>query len=165
MNYYETDPEFMERFEHFAFDEVVNEEGQQLEPGTRNLAILATLIGCQGLEAYKEMLPRALDDGLSPVEVKETVYQAADYLGMGRMWQFLNATNEIFSEKKIALLLPSQATTTMGIVLKKECRYRRRFSANICRKHGRADISTGGLRRIVSVIIIPAPDWILRSAS
>ena len=119
MNYYETDPEFMERFEHFAFDEVVNEEGQQLEPGTRNLAILATLIGCQGLEAYKEMLPRALDDGLSPVEAKETVYQAADYLGMGRMWQFLNATNEIFSEKKIALLLPSQATTTMEDRLEK----------------------------------------------
>ena len=32
MNYYETDPEFMERFEHFAFDEVVNEESRQLEP-------------------------------------------------------------------------------------------------------------------------------------
>ena len=29
---YRTDPEFMERFEHFAFDEVVNEPGEQLEP-------------------------------------------------------------------------------------------------------------------------------------
>ena len=27
-NYYDTDPEFMERFEHFAFDGVVNEERQ-----------------------------------------------------------------------------------------------------------------------------------------
>ena len=26
-----TDPEFAERFEHFAFDEVINEEGQQLD--------------------------------------------------------------------------------------------------------------------------------------
>ena len=26
-NYRETDPEFAERFEHFAFDEVVNEPG------------------------------------------------------------------------------------------------------------------------------------------
>ena len=29
-NYRETDPEFAERFDHFAFDEVVNEPGQQL---------------------------------------------------------------------------------------------------------------------------------------
>ena len=41
------DPEFAERFEHFAFDEVVNEPGQQLDDVTRHLAILATLLGCQ----------------------------------------------------------------------------------------------------------------------
>ena len=119
MNYYETDPEFIERFEHFAFEEVVNEDGQQLEPQTRYLAILATLIGCQGIDAYREILPKALEDGLSPVAVKETVYQAVDYLGMGRMWQFLKVTNEIFSEKEIALPLPSQATTSMEQRLEK----------------------------------------------
>lgn len=41
MDMHKTDPEFAERFEHFAFDEAVNEEGQQLEPHTRYLAILA----------------------------------------------------------------------------------------------------------------------------
>ena len=30
-DYYKTDPEFMERFAHFAFEEVVNEEGQTLD--------------------------------------------------------------------------------------------------------------------------------------
>lgn len=44
---YETDPEFMERFEHFAYEEVVKEEGQTLDEKTRYLAILATLLGCQ----------------------------------------------------------------------------------------------------------------------
>lgn len=112
MNYYETDPEFMELFEHFAFDEVVNEDGQQLAPQTRYLVILATLIGCQGTDAYEEILPKALDAGLSPIVVKETVYQSVDYLGMGRMWPFLKATNEVFSEKGIGLPLPSQATAT-----------------------------------------------------
>ena len=48
MNLHVTDPEFMERFEHFAFEEVPNEEGQQLDDKTRYMAILATLIGCQG---------------------------------------------------------------------------------------------------------------------
>ena len=55
MDLHITDPEFAERFEHFAFEEVINEENQQLEPSTRYLAILATLIGCGGAEAYKEI--------------------------------------------------------------------------------------------------------------
>ena len=38
------DPEFAERFQHFAFDEVVNEENQQLDAPTRYLAILSVLI-------------------------------------------------------------------------------------------------------------------------
>ena len=52
MNYYETDPDFMERVEQFAWNEVVNEKGQQLEAPTRWLAILAALVGCQGMDAY-----------------------------------------------------------------------------------------------------------------
>lgn len=109
----------MERFEHFAFDEVVNEEGQQLEPVTRYMAILAALIGCQGLDAYKEILPKALDAGLSPVAVKEIVYQSVDYVGMGRMWQFLKAANDIFSERGIKLPLEGQATTDFDDRLEK----------------------------------------------
>lgn len=114
-----TDPEFMERFEHFAFDEAVNEEGQQVEPVTRYMAILAALIGCQGLDAYKEILPKALDAGLSPVAVKEIVYQSVDYVGMGRMWQFLKAANDIFSERGIKLPLEGQATTNFDDRLEK----------------------------------------------
>ena len=79
----------MERFEQFTFHEAVNEPGQQLDEVTRHLAILATLLGCQGVEAFKLALPRALNAGLSPVMVKEVVYQAVDYLGMGRVMPFL----------------------------------------------------------------------------
>ncbi len=55
MNYWETDPEFTERFEHFAFEEVPNEEGQQLDEVTRHMAILAALLGCQGVTARRLM--------------------------------------------------------------------------------------------------------------
>ena len=74
-NYHQTDPEFMERFEHFAFDEVVNEEGQQLDDVARHMAITATLIGCQGIDEFRTEVPRALDAGLTPVMLKEVVYQ------------------------------------------------------------------------------------------
>lgn len=119
MNLYETDPEFMERFEHFAFDEVVNEEGQQLPEETRYIAILATLIGCQGIDEFKIMLPKALDAGLTPVAVKEIVYQSVDYLGIGRMMPFLTSVNEILTERGIQLPLPGQAVTTFEDRLEK----------------------------------------------
>ena len=119
MDWKKTDPEFAERFEHFAFDEVVNEDGQQLPGETRYLAILATLIGCGGVDAYEEILPRAMENGVTPVMVKECVYQAVDYLGYGWMLPFLNATNDVFSRSGIALPLPGQATTTMENRLEK----------------------------------------------
>ena len=106
-----TDPEFAERFEHFALDEVVNEEGQQLPAPTRYLAILATLIGCGGVDAYRQLLPEALDNGVTPVMAKECVYQATDYLGYGRVLPFLNAANTVLEQKGIVLPLPSQSTT------------------------------------------------------
>ncbi len=119
MSLYETDPEFMERFDHFALDEVVNEPGQELEDTTRYLAILAVLTGCQGVDTFKEVLPKALDAGLSPVMVKEMVYQAVDYLGMGRVLPFLRAVNEILTDRGVKQPLPGQATTTMEDRLEK----------------------------------------------
>ena len=115
----ETDPEFVERFEHFAFDEVVNEPGQQLDEVTRHMAILATLLGCQGTEAFRRELPQALDAGVTPVMAKEVVYQAVDYLGIGRVLPFLDITNEVLKARGVALPLEGQATTTMEDRLEK----------------------------------------------
>ena len=46
MDLHQTDPEFAERFAYFAFQEVINEENQQLDEKTRYMAISAALIGC-----------------------------------------------------------------------------------------------------------------------
>ena len=113
MDYRRTDPEFAERFEHFAFDEVVNEPGQQLDDITRHLAILAVLLGCQGIDEFRTVLPRALDSGVTPVMAKEVIYQAVDYLGIGRVRPFLDAANEILTARGVELPLEGQATTTM----------------------------------------------------
>ena len=106
-----TDPEFIERFYNFAFDEVVNQD--DLDDRTRFMAILATLIGCQGIDEFKEMLPAALNMGVTPVEAKEIVYQATAYLGIGRTLQFLKETNEILESRGVSLPLPGQAQTTI----------------------------------------------------
>ena len=110
-----TDPEFMERFEHFAFDEAVHEPGQELDDVTRSIAILAALLGCQGIDAFERLaLPQALDAGVSPVAVKEIVYQGVDYLGIGRVLPFLEAVNRVLTARGVALPLAGQATTTMA---------------------------------------------------
>ena len=111
MNLHETDAEFMEIFEQFAFDEVVHEEGQELDEQTRYMAILATLIGCQGEEAFRMILPNALDAGLTSVMVKEVIYQSVDYVGFGRMLPFLEIANEVLLEKGIPLPVEKRATT------------------------------------------------------
>lgn len=119
MDLHITDPEFAERFEHFAFNEVPNEESQQLDEKTRYMAILAALIGCQGVDAYRETLPKALENSITPIIAKEIVYQATDYLGFGRMLPFLNVTNKVFAERGVKLPLDGQATTTLDNRLEK----------------------------------------------
>ena len=105
-----TDPEFIERFDNFAFDEVVNND--DLDDKTRFMAILATLIGCQGIDEFKVILPAAFHFGVTCVEAKEIVYQAVAYLGIGRVFPFLKATNEVLENLGVELPLEGQATTT-----------------------------------------------------
>lgn len=107
---FETDPEFAEFFSNFAFDQVVNQD--DLDDKTRFIAILAALLGCGGAEDFKEILPAALNFGVSPADVKEVVYQAVAYLGIGRVRKFLEITNKVFEEKGIQLPTEFQATTT-----------------------------------------------------
>lgn len=104
-----TDPEFIERFDNFAFDEVVAQVN--LDDETRYLGWLATLLGCQGIDEYRAMLPTALRCGITPVQTKGIVYQAVAYLSIGRVFPFLKATNEILETQGAELPLAEQATT------------------------------------------------------
>lgn len=91
----ETDPEFAQFFADFAFDEVPLQD--DLDDRSRMMAILAALIGSQSTETFEAMLPAALGLGVTPVEAREIVYQAAAYLGIGRTLPFLQAANRVFT--------------------------------------------------------------------
>jgi 4-carboxymuconolactone decarboxylase len=105
-----TDPELIEVFDNFAFDEVLAES--RLETGTRLLAQLAAMVAIGALREFRVMLGAALTVGVTPVEAKEAVYQAVPYVGMARVFDFLHATNEVLAERDVALPLPGQSTTT-----------------------------------------------------
>lgn len=104
------DPEFSALFSRFAFEEAAEES--KLDPKTRYLAILAALMGCQGIEAFRAMAPAALRAGVTAVEFKELVYQGAAYLGLGRTLPFLQQANQLLEEQGVPLPLPPQGTTT-----------------------------------------------------
>lgn len=106
----QTDPELVEYFDNFAFDEVLGQGG--LDERTRLLAVLAALVACQAQGEYRAMLGAALDNQVSPTEVKELLYQAVAYLGIGKVLDFLNLTNEVLVARGVALPLPLQSTTT-----------------------------------------------------
>ena len=107
---WETDPEFMELFANFALDEVVNQG--DLDDAARMMAILAALLGCQGVEEYRVLLPAALRAGITPVQVKEILYQSVAYLGIGRVRPFFSVTNQVLTEQGVALPLEPGSTTT-----------------------------------------------------
>lgn len=105
-----TDPEFIQVFDNFAFDEVLRDSA--LDVRTRLMVQLASMIASQALGEYRVMLGAALTVGVSPVEVKEIVYQAVPYVGLAKVFDFLHATNDVLAERGVDLPLPGQSTTT-----------------------------------------------------
>jgi 4-carboxymuconolactone decarboxylase len=105
-----TDPELIEVFGNFAFDEVLSYGN--LDTRTRLMVILGSMIASQALGEYKVMLGGALNVGVTPIEVKEIVYQAVPYIGIAKVFDFIHATNEILESRGIKLPLEGQSTTS-----------------------------------------------------
>jgi 4-carboxymuconolactone decarboxylase len=118
------DPELIDVFDNFAFDEVLSYGN--LDTKTRLMVILASLIAQQTLSEYKAMLSGALNVGVTPVEVKEIVYQSVPYVGIAKTFDFIHATNEILESRGIKLPLEGQSTTSpetrfeKGLAVQKE---------------------------------------------
>ncbi|CAI9404698.1 carboxymuconolactone decarboxylase family protein [Aestuariimicrobium sp. T2.26MG-19.2B] len=110
-DFLETDPEFAEYSTRFAFDEVAAHGS--LDPHLTWLVRLAALVACQTHRQYSLTLTAALDDGVSPVEAKELLYQAVAYLGMAKVVEFLQLTNAELLRRGVQLPLPPQSTTTL----------------------------------------------------
>lgn len=119
-----TDPELIEYFDNFAFDEVLRYGS--LDTKTRLMVQLASVIACQAVSEYRVMLGAALNVGVTPIEVKEIVYQAVPYVGMAKVFDFLHATNDVLTARGIQLPLEGQSTTTpetreeKGLAVQKE---------------------------------------------
>lgn len=106
----QTDPELIEIFDNWAFDEVIQKSGD-IDTKTRAMMIMGSCIAQGALTEYKMFVNAGLNVGVTPVEVKEILYQSVAYVGVAKVIDFLYSANEIFKERDIQLPLEKQSTT------------------------------------------------------
>lgn len=99
------DPELFEIFDNFALGEVLGHGG--LDARTRLMCILASNVASQGRAAFRA----TLGAGVTPVEVKEVLYQAVPYVGMAKVADFIGAANDVLEARGVGLPLEGQSTT------------------------------------------------------
>ena len=112
----QTDPELIEYFDNFAFDEVYADAARlddTLDLHTRLMVQLAAVLAAGGLAEFRVLAAAAVaNGGVSPVELKEIVYQSVAYVGMARAFDYLHAANEVLTGAGVALPLPGQSAST-----------------------------------------------------
>lgn len=113
----ETDLEFIELFDNFLNNDVNNTIN--IDNKTKAMVILSTLIGSQSTNLFKQILSTSINEDITPTEVKEIIYQAVAYLGLGRVYPFFSITNEVLESMNIKLPLTNQSTTTNKTRLEK----------------------------------------------
>ncbi|WP_223595630.1 carboxymuconolactone decarboxylase family protein [Neobacillus bataviensis] len=101
-----TDPDFQDILSHFIFGEVFYQGN--LDDNLRELITLVVLTTNQTLSQLKAHVSAALNVGLTPVEIKEAVYQCAPYIGFPKTLNAVSQVNEVFKAKNIALPIESQ---------------------------------------------------------
>ena len=117
------DLEFFTNYANFAFDEVFTHSN--LDENERLLIILASLTAVPAKEEFETMLKAALNAKVSPIAIKEVIYQATPYVGMAKVADILSITNKVFKQRGIKLPLAKQGTTN------KENRYEKGLQTQV----------------------------------
>lgn len=120
----QTDPELIEVFDNFAFDEV--QQYGDLDRKSRIMVTMASCIAQYAIHEYRMMLHAAMGNGITPVEIKEVLYHAVPYVGIAKVIDFIGVTNEYLTAQGVKLPLEGQSTTSpenryeKGLALQKE---------------------------------------------
>lgn len=83
-----------------------------LPSGLRRLVTISVLTALHAADDIGSEVEAALEEGVSPVQIREAVYQCAPYAGFPRTGAAMRAVNEVFRKNGIGLPLESQATVT-----------------------------------------------------
>lgn len=102
----DTDPDFFDILKHFIFGEVYFQGS--LTDRMRELITLVVLTTNHTLDEMRVHVEAALNAGVTPVEIKEAIYQCAPYVGFSKALDAMHQVNEVFKERNIPLTVESQ---------------------------------------------------------
>lgn len=103
-----TDPEFMQILQGFIFGDVCYTGS--LDNRMRELVTITVLTVNQTLPQLTAHVKACLNVGCTPVEIRETIYQCAPFIGFPKTLNAISAMNEVFKESGMELPLPKQGT-------------------------------------------------------
>lgn len=86
--------------------------GRVLDAVSRHLVALAVLTALRASDEIASRTAAALDDGASPVAIREALYQCAPYAGFPAVQSALCRADAVFAARGVALPLPTQTTVT-----------------------------------------------------
>lgn len=101
-----SDPELMNILQKFIFGEVFYTGN--LTDRQRELITIVTLTAQQTLPQLKAHTSAALNIGVTPVEIREAVYQCSPFIGFPKTLNAVSTINEVFKEKNISLPLENE---------------------------------------------------------
>ena len=99
--------ELEDMIKHYGSDYI----DKHLDAKTQQLVILSTMTSLQAYSQIKDQAVIALNNGVTPDEIKEAVYQAAPYCGYTKALSAMESIDETFAERNIPIV-KSQATVT-----------------------------------------------------
>ncbi|ACZ21976.1 uncharacterized protein, gamma-carboxymuconolactone decarboxylase subunit like protein [Sanguibacter keddieii DSM 10542] len=108
----ETDPELVAFYDDLALDETLRKVTTDLSRADRLTYQLGALVAVGAVTEFRGLLRAALDNAVTPVQAREVVYQAVAYVGMARAADFVRATDDVLTERGVALPLEGMSTTT-----------------------------------------------------
>ncbi|MCA1294604.1 carboxymuconolactone decarboxylase family protein [Paenibacillus sp. alder61] len=103
---YATDPDLQDILTRFIFGDVFYQG--HLDDKQRELITLVVLATNQTLPQLGANTHAALNVGLTPVAIKEAIYQCAPYLGFPKTLNAIAEINAVFKDRNIGLPLESQ---------------------------------------------------------
>ena len=103
-----SDPEMMAILQKYIFGEVFTVG--ELDIKTREMITVTSLAVQQTLPQLKAHINAALNVGVTPVELREAIYQLAPFIGFPKTLNALGILNEVFKERSIEIPLKSTAT-------------------------------------------------------
>lgn len=113
----ENDQDLKEIMIHYLYGDVYMHG--QLDMKLRESILIVVNTTNHTLKALKEHVVTALRIGVTPIQIKEMIYQCTPYIGLGKVEDALESVHEVFIKEDVQLPIESQSRVNEATRFKK----------------------------------------------